>query len=128
MSEDAAAHVALPLTPQSAEAFAQDWIAAWNARDVGRVMEHYADTVHFRSPTAQNLLQDGRIEGSYELKRYFAKALSLVDHLHFELLAVFMGHDSLTILYRNQNDRDAAETFLFDHDGKISVSIAAYSI
>ena len=116
----------LPVTPQGADAFAHDWIAAWNGRDLDAIMGFYADNVHFRSPTAQNLLQDGLVEGAYELRRYFAKALALVEHLHFELHAVFTGHDSLTIFYRNQNGMDAAETFLFDRDGKVETSFAGY--
>lgn len=127
-SAQVAGGVALPLTPKAAEDFARDWIAAWNDRDIPRVMAHYADNVHFRSPTAHNLLQDGRVNGAYELKRYFAKALSLVEHLHFDLIAVFTGHDSLTILYRNQNDMEAAETFLFDADGKVMASTACYRL
>ena len=128
MTDNVNAGVALPLTPKDAETFAQGWIAAWNARDLPTIMAHYADKVHFRSPTAHNLLQDGRVDGSYELKRYFAKALSLVEHLHFELLGVFTGHDSLTILYRNQNGVEAAETFLFNHDGKVMASTACYRL
>lgn len=120
--------VKLPLTPEAAEEFAHGWIAAWNARDIAAVMEYYADKVHFRSPTAHNLLQDGRIDGAYELKRYFAKALSLVEALHFDLLGVFTGHDSVTILYRNQNAMEAAETFLFNHDGKVMASTACYRL
>ncbi len=31
------------MTRGEARSFAEDWIAAWNAHDVGRVLAHYAD-------------------------------------------------------------------------------------
>ena len=68
------------------------------------------------------------MEGAYELHRYFAKALALVEHLYFELLAVFTGHDSVTIFYRNQNGMDAAETFLFDREGKVENNVVGYGL
>lgn len=114
------------MTPQAARKFAQEWIAAWNARDLPRIMDHYAEDVHFRSPTAQNLLEDGRVEGKPALELYWAKALALIEHLHFDLIDVLTGHDSLTILYRNQTGAMAAETFLFNGDGKVAYSVATY--
>ena len=116
------------MTPEAAQQFAQEWIAAWNARDLPRIMAHYADDVHFRSPTAQNLLEDGRVEGKQALETYWAKALALIEHLHFELIDIFTGHDSLTLHYRNQTGAEACETFLFNADGKVAYSIAAYLV
>lgn len=114
------------MTPEAAKAFAQDWIAAWNDRDLPRIMDHYADDVHFRSPTAQNLLDNGRVDGKVALELYWAKALALIEHLHFDLVDVFTGYDSLTILYRNQTGMLAAESFLFNEEGKVSHSSATY--
>ncbi len=114
------------MTPEAAEAFAEEWIAAWNARDLPRILAHYAEDVHFRSPTAQNLVENGVVEGKAALEHYWTRALALIEHLHFELLGVFTGHDSLTILYRNHNGAEAAETFLFNADGKVTHSVAAY--
>lgn len=116
------------MTPEAARKFAENWIAAWNARDLPLIMSFYADDVHFRSPTAQNLLEDGRVEGKAALELYWAKALALIEHLHFELIDVFTGHDSLTLHYRNQTGAEASETFLFNADGKVAHSIAAYLV
>ncbi len=116
------------MTPQAAQAFAEDWIAAWNARDLRRVLSHYADDVHFRSPTAQNLVRNGVVEGKAALEHYWARALALIEHLHFELLGVFTGYDSLTIFYRNHTGNEAAETFLFNAKGKVAYSVATYRI
>jgi len=37
--------------PTRARAVAQDWIAAWNVRDLERILSHYTDDVVFASPT-----------------------------------------------------------------------------
>lgn len=116
------------MTPDAARHFAEQWIAAWNARDLPRILSFYADDVHFRSPTAQNLLDDGRVEGKAALELYWAKALALIAHLHFELLDLFIGHDSVTLHYRNQTGAEAAETFLFNADGKVTHSVATYLV
>lgn len=113
----------IPVSPRD---FAAEWIAAWNARDLPRILSHYADDVHFRSPTAQNLMENGVVEGKAALELYWARALALIEHLHFELSAVFTGYECLTLLYRNQNGNEAAETFLFNAEGKVSHSVAAY--
>jgi ketosteroid isomerase-like protein len=39
-------------TPEP-QRFAEQWISAWNDRDVEAVLTHYAEDVLFTSPTAQ---------------------------------------------------------------------------
>ena len=116
------------MIPASPEDFANEWIAAWNARDLPRILAHYADDVHFRSPTAQALMQNGVVEGKAALELYWARALALLEHLQFDLLRVFTGHECLTIVYRNHNGNEAAETFLFNAEGKVSHSVATYYV
>jgi ketosteroid isomerase-like protein len=41
------------INPDEGDAFAEDWIAAWNAHDLDRVLSHYADDIVFLSPIAQ---------------------------------------------------------------------------
>jgi hypothetical protein len=38
------------LTPDFARAFARQWIAAWNARDLDEVLRRYTDGFEMRSP------------------------------------------------------------------------------
>jgi hypothetical protein len=33
-----------------AAAFVDDWLAAWNSHDLGRILAHFADDVTFTSP------------------------------------------------------------------------------
>jgi hypothetical protein len=41
----------MPHTIAEMRALAEQWIAAWNARDLGRIMDHYAADVEFEANT-----------------------------------------------------------------------------
>ena len=42
----------MPHTIAEMRALAEQWIAAWNARDLGRIMDHYAANVEFEANRA----------------------------------------------------------------------------
>ena len=114
------------ISPDERGAFADDWIAAWNAHDLDRVLSHYAEEIVFLSPIAQELLGDGRVEGLAALRSYWSGALTRQPDLKFELFDVLIGQACLTILYRNHRGQRAAETFEFGPDGKVIRSFACY--
>jgi len=111
---------------EDASVFAQEWIAAWNAHDIERILSHYAPGVIFLSPVAEQRVGNGRVEGIAALRSYWSGALAAVPELEFELVDVLTGHSSLTILYRSHRKQRAAETFEFGSDGKVIRSIACY--
>lgn len=107
--------------------FADDWIDAWNARDVEAVLAHYADDVVFTSPTAMRVVPDsgGVVRGKDGLRGYWARALAGNPDLHFELVAVYAGVDTLVLHYRNQRGALIAEVLTFA-DGLVAVGHAAH--
>ena len=62
------------LTPRSRRgfAFAREWVAAWNAHDLERILSHYAEDVVLRSPVAARLLPEssGEIRGIDALRAW----------------------------------------------------------
>jgi len=108
------------LGPERARAIAEDWIAAWNAHDLDRVMSHYADELHFVSPliVARSGRADGAITAKAELRAYFAGSLGADSVLRFELLTVCAGVDCLTLIYRNHRGQEVAETKQLDAGGR----------
>ena len=66
------------------------------------------------------------VSGKADLARYWGKALQGKD-LRFHLERVYVGSDSLSISYRNQRGQHVVETFVFNAQGLVSESIAAYS-
>jgi ketosteroid isomerase-like protein len=111
----------------NARIFAEEWIAAWNALDIERVLSHYARDVAFLSPLAQQRVGNGRVVGIDALRAYWQGALAARPDLKFDLIDVLAGHESLTILYRNHRGQTAAETFEFDTDDKVIRSYACYA-
>lgn len=106
--------------------FARDWVDAWNARDLERILSHYAADIVFLSPVAARRLGDGRVAGIAALRAYWGSALAAIPDLRFELEAVLSGHQCITILYRNQVRLLVAETVEFNAAGKIVRSSACY--
>jgi ketosteroid isomerase-like protein len=114
------------LQEQLAHQLEEDWIVAWNRRDLDAIMAHYAEDVEFRSPLIQSRLgiAEGRLNGKAQVRAYFAKGLETNLSLRFELLQVLMGVDSVTTYYRRENGLLAAEVVVLDTSGKaISVRV-----
>ena len=113
---------------EQARGFAEEWVAAWNARDLERVLSHYADDVVFRSPriTVVTGDQSGIVLGKTNLGAYWRQALSGAPDLRFELQRVYVSSGTITIAYRNHRGQNAAETMIFNEHGLIREGIAAY--
>jgi hypothetical protein len=109
--------------------FAVDWIASWNAHDLDRILSHYADDFEMTSPVIMQIAGEptGKLRGKAAVGAYWSKALSLIPDLHFELIAVLSGVDSITIHYRGARGRLAAEVFFFDRSHKVTKAFAHYS-
>ncbi len=111
-----------------AERFARAWAEAWNDRDLDAVMANYADDVVFYSPRIAVLLGEGResISGKAALRDYWEAALDAAPSVYLDASRVFVGSESVTILYTNHRDESVAETFIFNSSRLVSVSVAAY--
>jgi hypothetical protein len=109
-----------------AHAFANRWIADWNSHDLDRILAHYAGNVVFNSPKAKAITGDGVVRGVPALRAYWAEGLARRPKLRFELEEVFVGHASLTLVYRGEDGRRGAETVIFDDAGRVARSTACY--
>lgn len=54
------------LTQEFADRFAAEWIVAWNAQDIERVLAHYSDDFKMSSPYIAHLMGElsGRLHGN----------------------------------------------------------------
>jgi ketosteroid isomerase-like protein len=85
-----------------ANRFANDWIAAWNSHDLARILAHYSEDFEMSSPVIKQLAHEpsGKLKGKHAVGAYWAKSLALMPDLHFELLTVLIGVDSITLYYQ----------------------------
>jgi len=101
--------------PQS---FSQAWLEAFNAHDLEALLSHFADDVVFTTRVAARALPEtgGVVRGIDALRAYWTLALEKVPDLHFELLGVYTGIDTLVLNYRNQAGGQACEVLTFRGD------------
>lgn len=108
--------------------FAYDWVDSWNKHDLSRILEHYADDFEMQSPMIAKVTgnSSGILKGKQSVGDYWAKALKMVPDLHFELINVCSGVNSIAVQYRGVGGKIAIETFTFGLDGKVIKANAHY--
>lgn len=116
------------MTKDEAQNLAGHWIAAWNAHDLDLIMTHYDEAVELISPVAAQLLQtpDGKVVGKTNLRAYFQRGLEAYPELHFDLVDVLCGLNSVVLYYTNQKGTHTAEFMELSTAGKVTRVIANY--
>lgn len=118
-----------PLQSSFAREFAQEWIEAWNSHDLERILAHYDDDVRLVSPVALNLLKNGNgvVQGKAALREYFRRGLEAFPDLHFDLIDVFWGMETIVLHYANEvRGSKTAEVMQLTSAGKVRSVCANY--
>ena len=99
-----------------AHEFAREWVAAWNAHDLERILSHYTDDFEMSSPLIVERMQvpNGTLKGKDQIRPYWRQGLAAVPPIEFELLEVFTGVDSIVILYRSLHRKRVCEVLTFN--------------
>jgi ketosteroid isomerase-like protein len=111
-----------------AKTFAADWIDAWNAHDLDRILAHYAEDFTMSSPFIRALGLDasGTLAGKVKVGAYWRAALERMPDLRFELIDVTVGAGSLAVYYTSVMGKKAVEVFFFGEDEKVVRAYAHY--
>ena len=112
-------------------AFASQWIANWNARDVAAVLAHFRDDCVFESPIAQTVVGKARLTGKRALEDYWRAALSRIGTLRFTLddWSWDPARRILTVFHTSRVDgrtTACAEQMTFDAEGRQCLGRAYY--
>jgi hypothetical protein len=110
--------------------FAKEWIASWNAHDIDRVLLKYTEDFTIESPRALEVdpASGGRIMGKAGVRNYWQASMKLRPGLHFELLDIFLGINSITIYYLNAvTNKRAVEMLRFDEGLNVSSVTVNYT-
>ena len=118
-----------PIDEVFAERFAADWIEAWNAHDLARVLSHYADDFEMSSPYIVQIAGEpsGTLRGKAAVGAYWKKALELVPDLKFELVSVLVGVGSIVLHYKGARGRTVSEILYFGPDRRVIRASAHYT-
>jgi ketosteroid isomerase-like protein len=111
-----------------AKHFAAEWVAAWNAHDLDRVLSHYAEAFEMSSPYIAQIAGEpsGVLRGKAAVGAYWKQALARMPDLRFELVDTLVGAGSVTLYYRGVRGM-AAEVFFFGDDGRVTRAAAHYA-
>ena len=74
-----------PADAASARAFAEAWVAAWNARDVEAVLVHFREDARFLSARAAEVTGSPSLEGKAALRAYWVTAAQRLGETVLEL-------------------------------------------
>ena len=107
--------------PTRLAALGRDWIAAWNSRDLERVLTLYDEAAEMTSDRipAMGFDASGTVRGKASLRAYWGKALGLLPELHFTLIDVFVSPDSVVVFYANERGKKICEYLRVNAAGKI---------
>lgn len=117
------------MTDFDPQSFAQDWIAAWNRRDIAHVVGHYAEDCEFVSPLAAKVTGLPLVRGREALRAYWKEASEGIALLKFTLDSAYWDGRVLCVVYLAETDgrrRRACELMTFDETGRIIRGEALY--
>ena len=109
--------------------FAQEWINAWNAHDLDRILSHYSEDVEICSLFVTSLTgrSESVLRGKAALRDYFARGLQAYPKLRFDFIRVYAGVQSCVVEYHSVNGMRTAELMEFDEQGKVRRVLAHYA-
>jgi ketosteroid isomerase-like protein len=118
----------MAITREFAASFAAEWIAAWNAHDLPRVLSYYTDDFEMSSPFIIEIAGEpsGCLQGKEQVRAYWQAALKKNPGLHFKLLSIFTGAGSIVLYYRRNSGQPAAEVFFFTEQRLVYRAAAHY--
>jgi ketosteroid isomerase-like protein len=108
---------------------AREWLAAWNAHDLERILAHYSEDVDLTSPFVPKLMGQGEssVRGKTALRDYFARGLKAYPTLRFDFIRLYPGVRSCVLEYRRENGMRTAELMEFDEQSKVQRVLAHYT-
>ena len=110
--------------------FAQEWIDAWNAHDLTRILSHYTDDFEMRSPIIVERMgiASGVLKGKKAVSPYWAPALTTSPPLKFVLHDVLVGTNAIALYYYNvTRGRMVVEVLTFNDQHQVVTGSAHYA-
>jgi ketosteroid isomerase-like protein len=113
----------------NAQQFAKDWIASWNSHDMQDILSHYSDDIEITTPMIKMAagIESGSLKGKEAVAAYWNKALERIPDLHFELVDVTQGVNSVALYYKSVMNKMCVEVMFFNEQGKVNRMFAHYT-
>jgi len=109
------------LSVPRAREIAEDWVAAWNTRDLERILSHYTDDVLFSSPSVVTRYGEptGMLRGKHALREHFRRGLETFGvNVRFTIIDVLSGVNGYTVYYLRENGATVVDNVIVNASGK----------
>lgn len=112
-----------------ARRFAEHWVRSWNAHDLDALLAQVSDYAVYSSPTAELVMEgsDGILRGKPALRAYWTELLRRMPDLQLDLLALYVGVETLVLNARNQRNGLANEVLRFESGLVVEGHATAFS-
>lgn len=109
--------------------FAEQWIKSWNSHDLNEILSHYSDDIEITTPMIKLATGEdsGTLKGKDKVAEYWNAALKKLPDLHFELIDITIGVNSIALYYKSVMNKKAVEVMYFNDEGKVNKMIAHYT-
>lgn len=109
--------------------FANTWIVSWNSHNLEDILSHYSDDIEITTPMIKLAagIESGSLKGKGQVAAYWQKALQKIPDLHFELIDVMEGINSVALYYKSVMNKKAVEVMFFNDEGKVNRMYALYT-
>ena len=110
--------------------FTEQWVSAWNAHDLDKILSHYTDDFVMESPLALKRMPEtgGVVKGKEAVRAYWKMGLELIPDLFFEVQEVLIGVKGITIYYiNNATGKKTAEVLWLNEEAKVYKGFAYYN-
>jgi hypothetical protein len=109
--------------------FAHEWITSWNSHDLEDILTHYSEDIEITTPMIKLAagIESGSLKGKEQVAAYWRKALEKIPDLHFELIEVTEGVNSVALYYKSIMNKMAIEVMFFNEQGKVNRMYAMYT-
>ena len=109
--------------------FANTWMASWNSHNIEDILSHYSYEIQITTPMIKLAagIESGSLKGKEQVAAYWTKALQKIPDLHFELIDVMEGVNSVALYYKSVMNKKAVEVMFFNDEGKVNRMYALYT-
>ena len=117
------------LTTEKTADYVKRWVAAYESKDLDRVLAFYTDDVIFHSPLIARLSHDpsGTVQGKAALRAYMKKGFEVFDHIKLTVLDRLRGVDNIAIHHKGITGTHVVEVLFLDKDGLVRKSDVHYA-
>ncbi|MDN3654493.1 nuclear transport factor 2 family protein [Ferruginibacter paludis] len=124
-----AAGITINKMEMDSKKFAAEWIASWNTHNLDDILKHYAEDVEITTPMIRIATagDTDTLQGKAAVADYWIKALQQLPDLHFELVEVTTGVNSVALYYKSVMNKMSIEVMFFNEQGKVNRIFAHYT-